>query len=141
MTEEKKWLALKDLELNKPVLLEVVKVTPQESDDSRFSMDCKVHSGPLASDDRTVRFWWSRYRKGSRTFRSDFMKICQELLPDKWMVKPIHSFDFQGKVFWSTPKSFFAGKTTMLTAFKEASDEITEKEDVPAESLNETTTF
>ena len=133
-----KWISIKNLELDTPVLLEVIKVTPQEADDSKFSLDCKIHSGPMAGDD-TIRIWLSRFKKETTTYRADFMQLCKAVLPDKWMVKPIHSFHFKDKVFWTTPKSLFGGSTLMLTTFQEASDELSST--VPAESLNETATF
>ena len=115
--EAKTWVSSKELELDTPVKLQVLDVTPQNDEDTSFFMNCMIHDGKFKG--KTTRLYWWRTKKSGGT-RNDFITLCKALLPDKWRNSDtIHSFHFKGKCFETTPKEFADGGIRLFVKVRE----------------------
>jgi hypothetical protein len=102
---DKPWIATSRVPANIPVKFEVLGVTPLDDQDKTFFMNCMIHDGEFKG--KTTRLYWYRFRKSDGKARADFTSLCKAVLPDKYRnSEKIHSFDFIGKCFESTPKCF-----------------------------------
>lgn len=105
---------IRELPVNIPVKLCVEKVWKKQTDDSHFSLECRVCDGDEVGKMMNIHFFRTKKAGGER---KDTTRLLETLCPGKPAAET-PSYLLQGKIFETTPWHPENSRFQMFTKFK-----------------------